>query len=57
MRTEVLGWFSAYSYCNFEAIEEQIYPTGWNYDKLYDTMQGMSDDMITKRTLEILGDR
>ena len=47
----------AYSYCNYKTIEEEVYPTGWDYDKLYDAMQWMSDDMIAKCTPEILGKR
>ena len=57
MQHYTYAMYAGYCYCNYESIEEQVYPTGWNYDKLYDAMQWMSDDMITKLTPEILGDR
>ncbi|CAK8671280.1 unnamed protein product [Clavelina lepadiformis] len=48
---------TAYSYCDRKLIGEEIYPTGWDFDKLHDAMQWMTDDMITKLTPDILKDR
>nr|CAB3244724.1 fatty acyl-CoA reductase 1 [Phallusia mammillata] len=48
---------TAYSYCNQTEINEEVYKTGWDFDKLHDSMQWMTDDMITKLTPDILKDR
>ena len=49
--------FSAYSYCNRKVISEEVYQTGWDFDKLHDAMQWMTDEMIEKLTPDILRDR
>jgi len=38
-------------------ISEEVYQTGWDFDKLHDAMQWMNDDMIEKLTPDILRDR
>jgi len=55
--TAVIVAFSAYSFCNQHDIGEQVYRTGWDFDKLNDSMQWMTDEMITKLTPDILKDR
>ena len=52
-----ISLYLAYTYCNYETIEEEVYPTGWDYDKLHNAMQWMSDEMITKYTPEIVEGR
>uniref|UniRef100_F6VDW8 Fatty acyl-CoA reductase n=1 Tax=Ciona intestinalis TaxID=7719 RepID=F6VDW8_CIOIN len=48
---------TAYSFCDRKDIGEEVYKTGWNFNKLHDTMQWMNDDMLTKLTPDILRDR
>ena len=48
---------TGYCYCNYSNIDEEVYPTGWDYDKLHDAMKWMTDDMITKLTPDILRER
>ncbi|XP_078492576.1 fatty acyl-CoA reductase 1 [Ciona intestinalis] len=48
---------TAYSFCDRKDIGEEVYKTGWNFNKLHDTMQWMNDDMLNKLTPDILRDR
>nr|CAB3244729.1 fatty acyl-CoA reductase 1 [Phallusia mammillata] len=48
---------TAYAYCNQQHIGEEVYETGQDYNKLHESLQWMSDDMITKLTPDILRDR
>uniref|UniRef100_H2Y506 Fatty acyl-CoA reductase n=1 Tax=Ciona savignyi TaxID=51511 RepID=H2Y506_CIOSA len=48
---------TAYSFCDRKDIGDEVYKTGWNFDKLHSAMQWMNDDMLTKLTPDILRTR
>ncbi|XP_076818620.1 fatty acyl-CoA reductase 1-like isoform X2 [Clavelina lepadiformis] len=48
---------TAFSFCDKSFIGEEVYPTGWDYDKLRSSIQWMSDDMVSDLTPNIVKDR
>jgi len=47
----------AYSHCERDIIDEQLYDTGIDYLDLESSLRWMTDDLISRVTSDILGKR